>query len=235
MNIHQALLMSYGGGNNNDPFFNNIASLLHFDGTNGSTTITDVKGKTWSAASGAQISTAVSKFGGASLSLNGTSAYVWTNAHADFQMGAGDFTFEGFAYFTSSSSFRTFISNRSNFGNNESFCFYYNAGNLIFEYSSNGTSVTTYTVAWTPSLNTQYFIQAVRSGANLTIAVDGAAIGTVHNIGTTSLFASAQAITLGRLNSTSTGGEFSGYLDEWRITKGVARPIAVPTAAFPNS
>lgn len=235
MNIHQALLMSYGGGNTNDPFFNNIASLLHFDGTNGSTTITDVKGKTWTAASSAQISTTVSKFGGASLLLNGTSSYVWTASHVDFQMGSGDFTFEGFAYFTSSSSFRTLISQRSNFGASHSFSFYYNSGNLVFEYSSSGVSVTTYSVAWTPALNTQYFIQAVRSGTSLVIAVDGVAIGTAHNIGTTSLFASTQAVTIGRLNSTSTGGEFAGYLDEWRITKGVARPIAVPTSAFPNS
>ncbi len=235
MNIHQALIMSYGGGSTNDPFFNNIASLLHFDGTSGSTTITDVKGKSWNAAGGAQISTAVSKFGGASLELNGSVAYVWTGVDADFQMGSGDFTFEGFAYFTDSSSFRTMISQRSNYGSQHSFSFYYYNGNLTFEYSADGFNILSYAAPWSPSLSVQYFLQAIRSGTSLVIAVDGSALGSPHNIGTTSLFASTQAITLGRLNSTSSGGEFAGYLDEWRITKGVARPLIVPSSPFPNS
>ena len=56
-----------------DPLFNNVSLLLHGDGTNGFTTITDSSPtpKTVTAVGNAQISTAQSKFGGAVLRLMG--------------------------------------------------------------------------------------------------------------------------------------------------------------------
>ena len=54
-----------------DPDWANVVLLLHLDGTDGSTTITDVKGNTCTTINTAAISTAQSKFGGASLLLDG--------------------------------------------------------------------------------------------------------------------------------------------------------------------
>ena len=53
-------------------------SLLHFNGSDGSTTITDESGKTWTAYDNAQIDTAQSKFGGASMLLDGVGDYIKT-------------------------------------------------------------------------------------------------------------------------------------------------------------
>lgn len=50
-----------------DPFSSFVTSLLHFDGIDGSTTINDVKGNTWTAYINAQLDTAKSKFGGSSV------------------------------------------------------------------------------------------------------------------------------------------------------------------------
>ena len=50
--------------------------LLHCDGTNGSTVITDKIGKAMTAYGNAKISTAQSKFRGASLSLDGNGDYI---------------------------------------------------------------------------------------------------------------------------------------------------------------
>lgn len=50
--------------------------LLHCNGTNNSTAITDEFGNTWAAVGDAKISTAQSKWGGASLLLDGTGDYV---------------------------------------------------------------------------------------------------------------------------------------------------------------
>jgi hypothetical protein len=77
--------------------------LLHGDGTNGSTTITDssISPKTVTAVGNAQISTAQSKFGGASIAFNGTTSYLTTPANSDFAYDA-DFTIECWLYLTGS-------------------------------------------------------------------------------------------------------------------------------------
>ena len=72
--------------------------LLQFNGADASTTITDVNAggsaHTWTANGNAQIDTAQSKFGGASLLCDGTGDYVTTPDHADFTLGSSDFTID---------------------------------------------------------------------------------------------------------------------------------------------
>ena len=72
-----------------DPYWSDVASLCYYQGSNGSTTITDeVAASSWAAQGTAAISTAQAKFGTASLRLPGTTgSYVsagtaasyWTN------------------------------------------------------------------------------------------------------------------------------------------------------------
>ena len=61
-----------------DPYFNNVSLLLRGNGINGSTTIIDESAtpKTVTVYGNAQISTAQSKFGGASIYLDGTGDYL---------------------------------------------------------------------------------------------------------------------------------------------------------------
>src|SRR5690606_11367203 len=78
-----------------DPHWANVVSLLHFDGSNSSTTITDETGTSWTAYDGAAISTAQSVFGGASAFLDGGSDTIrHTSDQPDFDFGSGDFTIE---------------------------------------------------------------------------------------------------------------------------------------------
>ena len=64
--------------NPTDPFRSQVSLLLHGDGTNGSTTITDSgpSPKTVTAVGNAQVDTAQSKFGGASALFDGTGDYL---------------------------------------------------------------------------------------------------------------------------------------------------------------
>ena len=101
-----------------DQVFNNVSLLLHGDGTNGSTTITDssLTPKTVTAVGNAQISTAQSKFGGASIAFDGTGDYLTVPDNADFEFGSGNFTIEGWIYSTAGTdTFRAIItkSNRN--------------------------------------------------------------------------------------------------------------------------
>jgi hypothetical protein len=61
-------------------------------GADGSTTFSDESSKTWTAYGNAQIDTAQSKFGGASVLFDGNGDYIETNDSEDFNVGAGDFT-----------------------------------------------------------------------------------------------------------------------------------------------
>jgi len=73
----------------------NTVSLLHFNGANGSTTITDERGKAWTAQGNAQISTAAPIFVGPSLLLDGAGDWVQTTSGlTDFAFGTGDFVVE---------------------------------------------------------------------------------------------------------------------------------------------
>lgn len=58
--------------------------LIHADGTNGSTTVTEETGKTVTVNGNAQISTAQSKFGGSSLLFDGSGDYLTLAETADF-------------------------------------------------------------------------------------------------------------------------------------------------------
>lgn len=72
--------------------------LMHFDGANGSTTMTDVYGHTCAAHNGSQLVTSVYEFGGSSVQLGGgvtIAEYVSvTQNTTEFDFGTGDFTIE---------------------------------------------------------------------------------------------------------------------------------------------
>ena len=79
------------------------ALLLHFDGTEGSTTFTDSSpfNQTVSVVTGTpKISTAMSKFGGSSLYLDGSSSIKIPN-NANLNLGTGVFTIEFWFYLLS--------------------------------------------------------------------------------------------------------------------------------------
>jgi hypothetical protein len=69
----------------------NSVALLHFDGTDGSTTFTDESGKIWTPTLTAQLSTDEAKFGTSSAYFDGTSR-IHTPRHDDFDFAAGNFT-----------------------------------------------------------------------------------------------------------------------------------------------
>lgn len=78
-------------------YLGGTALLLHGDGADGSTTFTDVTGKTVTPYGNAHISTAQSKFGGASMLFDGVGDRLVCN-HPDFAFNALPFTVELWFY-----------------------------------------------------------------------------------------------------------------------------------------
>ena len=87
-------------GKERDHDLASVSLLLHGNGTNGSTTITDnsPSPKTVTAVGNAQISTTQSKFGGASIYLDGTGDVASVASDVAFAFGTNDFTIELWVY-----------------------------------------------------------------------------------------------------------------------------------------
>jgi hypothetical protein len=212
-----------------DPDFASVSLLLHGDGTNGSTTITDnsPSPKTVTAVGNAQISTAQSKFGGASIAFDGSGDFLTTSASADLDFGVQDFTIELWHRFNNTTLDRGFVGNGSN-------------GRLDFIWrTSTGINLgrinTAFdsTFAWSPSVNVWYHIAISRSGTSLRAFIDGVQIGSTV---TNSINYNASSCIIG--SSLSNARNSNGYIDDLRITKGVARYTAnftPPTAPFPDA
>lgn len=213
-----------------DPYFSNVTSLLHFDGANGSTTFTDVKGLSYTSAGGAALSTTEPKFGTASLALNGTTQYLEAADNAAFKVGGGSFTIEAWVYLAADPAAGAFapIASHGNSTADGSYFFAIASGRqLHFSFNSAGTTVAGGTVA----LNTWTHVAVVQSGSTLTLYANGTSVASGGAPLSGSL---AGAFRIGRGRATSSN-YFNGRIDEFRIIKGVARYTAnftPPAAAF---
>jgi hypothetical protein len=212
--------------------------LLHFEGTDASTTFTDSESsgvaKTGTAAGGAQIDTAQCKFGVASGLFDGTGDYISYANNADFNFGAGDFTVDCWIRFNSTSNPQV-IAGR-NGTSDRSWSLYYNANNLRFAGYWNG-AIQDQPFSWTPTKEIWYHVAVVRSGANLKLYVNGNQIGSTYNISTYNIRDSSSVFYIGE-NVQDTGYGFNGWIDEFRITKGLARwttTFTSPTTAYASS
>jgi hypothetical protein len=210
-----------------DPDFASVSLLLHGDGTNGSTTITDSSPtpKTVTAVGDAQISTAQSKFGESSLLIDGTGDRLDSSNSADFTFGTQNYTIEGWL-FQSTFSTNALVDFRED-------------GTAIAIYSSISTdrklTVTSNTAVILSSsilfsANTWMHWAVSREASTIRTFVGGTLAGSVTD---TRNYTS----TTCRIGQSSAGQDFNGYIDDLRITKGIARysgNFTPPTAPFPD-
>lgn len=182
--------------------------------------------------SSAGISTSQSKFGGSSLFFNGTSDYITSVGASNplFKFEAGAFTIEHWCKFTATTAYINTISDNTSFVTTNNWIFMWNyvaAGKLSF-WVNNGVICST-TNAYND--NAWHHVAVTRTSAGaVTIWVDGVADGT-GTLSTTPM--GTGAIIIG--NQTGQTRYWSGYIDEIRITNGIARYTATftpPSAAF---
>jgi hypothetical protein len=228
------------GTTTGDAYYPQVSALLHFDGTNGSTTITDnsKNNVAFTVNGDSKISTAQSKFGGASLLLDGTGDYLSSPSVNDFAFGTGDFTIECWIYSSdvSSATQRGFLQTSDTAGGLKTS---YTSGIIIGVGSPvngalfvnvAGTNIGSTTAVLTT--NTWYHIALVRNSGTSTLYVNGTSVGS----GTTTGNCSGTYLAIGGYYNTSY--LYQGYLDELRITKGYARytgNFTPSTTAFSNT
>jgi len=179
----------------------------------------------------AQISTSVKKFGTGSMYFDGSGDYLRAANNDIFAFGTGDFTVEMWAYFADNTA-----TNRPllDTGVNS------NTGRLLIRQGNDagtsnvvnafvsGTTVGSPTI----SFNQWTHVAVVRQSGTVKIYINGT--------GGTGVSAAADLTQNGCLIGAfydQLAWNFTGYIDDLRITKGVARYTAnftAPTAPFPN-
>lgn len=228
------------GGGAGDPYWANAVSLSHFDGAAGSTIFTDRKGRTWAAGGNAQISTAQSKFGASSLLLDGSGDFISTADHADLRFGASDFTIELFARMLAVTGERGLVSKYSSANIGLNIRYSASNGGIRSVFGTNSGAVDAFNSVWTPASNTWYHLAFCRAGNTYRVFVDGVVIGvhTLVNVATPNGIGSESSDLRVGQSQTVASSDFHGYIDELRITKGIARYTAnftPPAAPFPDS
>lgn len=198
--------------------------LCHFDGTDGSTTMTDSSpsARTISVFGNAQIDTAQSKFSGASLLLDGSGDYLTAPNSTDFSFGSGDFTVSAWVRLGALGINQAIAAVWGNTGNQLSWYFGIDTNNdPVFYYSTNGTSGTFIASIHAVTSGVFHHIAVDRVGSALTLYINGALPYTTTH-GATFFNATTRPLSIGASEASGSYTNFvNGHVDELLILKGV--------------
>jgi hypothetical protein len=224
------------------PFTNDADTLFlcHANGTNSSTTFTDDVGtnaqprtpRTITVGGNAKVSTAQSKFGGASALFDGTSDYLSVPGFSDLAFGTGNFTLEAWVRQSARSDAMTIFDTRNSGNTSGGFVLYMRADNVMELYWNSAYASSANPL---PTVNTWYHVAVSRSGTALKVFVDGTAVISVtdsQNHSAAGPFIIGQDFQL----TGTPGNSWNGYIDEVRFSN-IARYTAnfTPSAsAFVN-
>lgn len=180
--------------------------------------------KTVTSYDGASIDTSQSEFGGASGKfVVSSSQYLSIPDSADWAFGTGDFTIDFWVRFNSLSTTQYFwnqyvdVNDRIGFGwqvGTGKFEFYVvSGGSVTIDFTSNGSLGL--------STNTWYHIAIVRSGNSWYMFLDGTSMAGAYTNSNSVVDIAASAL-IGSYAAQS-GFYVDGWLDEYRVSKGIAR------------
>ena len=237
------------GTTTGDAYYPQVAALLHFDGVNGSTTITDNSKNNYSftATNGAAISTAQNKFGGSSMFFDGTNDYVINNnANSTWAFLHNNTTFTlELWFYTSVTTAQTLISTNAasatiGFALGLSSV---NSRDIDFEIyrGVGGSYLSAISLGSVWTTNTWNHLAVVLNTSTQTVKIylNGTEVATTSTSGFS--FSSSDpsyALAIGRYQYSAPAGYFNGYIDELRITNGYARytgNFTPSTTAFSNT
>ncbi len=175
------------------------------------------------------------KYGTGSIDLSGTannSELQVLEQGGSLTFGTGDFTVETWLYLATSGGIKYFIDWRSATGNQglrptmyitNGRVYYYNGGTRISSSSISGR------------LNQWLHVALVRNSGDTKLYIDGTQEGATYADSSNYLGTQNGRLYIGGLNGSY---ELDGYLDDLRITKGIARytgNFTPPTEALPKS
>ena len=172
----------------------------------------------------AQISTSVVKYGTGSMYFDGTGDGLKIRSNQDLILGSGNWTIECWVYHASVTGQQTYVGDTP--GNTSGPYFYKDTSHKVGLYYSSQILTGTTTL----SATTWYHVAVARSSGTVKLFVNGTEEASASD--TTNLSVSIQWV-----GADNTSNVMNGYIDDLRVTKGVARYTAnftVPARAFPD-
>lgn len=202
--------------------------LLHFNGSDGDTTTVDssFSPKTMTAFGAAKLSATQVKFGSTSTrivndTINGNGWY--TPMHGDFDFGTGDFTIDCWVRIQFVKTLNIFYMHYGSSGNDD--CRFAVTGGTSFQfyYYVASSMKCNFSAVWNPTVNVWHHIAFVRSGNTPYFFLNGSSLAVT----TYTAFDAGRPLTpnqeLGIGDHRNYRGSFTGYIDELRVSKGIAR------------
>ncbi|URZ00520.1 Ig-like domain-containing protein [Clostridium felsineum] len=164
------------------------------------------------------------KFGTGSASFNGKNYFTVADSNNDFNLGNDDFTIDFWVYPTSFNGTNSLFSQRKNTATYSGMCIYINSnGELEINATSNGTSwdiAQLSVLASNIQLNKWNHIAVCRQGNYIygfVNGIKGSKSIQIHS----AIFSDESNVSIGEEENGITS--LNGYLDEYRISKGIAR------------
>ena len=199
--------------------------LCNFNGTNGSTTFTEETGKTITRYGNAVISTAQYKFGGASGYFDGSGDVLSSPNSSDFYFATGSFTIEAWVRPSTISSVRAVCSQRSS--DYRGWVLMVSATGAL-QFAVTNTDIYNWVnilSASSLSVNEWAHVAASFDGVTLRLFINGTQCASTSIFNGTPTNGSGP-FYVGRDRDTDTTRDWQGYIDDLRITKGLARYTA---------
>jgi hypothetical protein len=189
----------------------------------------------------AQISTTQSKFGGGSISFDGTGDYLLMPVNDLTNFGNGAFTVEGWVRINVTGSYQAIYSrtlaSTSGYGGT---WVRVTDTNVLQAAFSSGTSAHDLIISGTTTLSTGqwYHFAWVRSSNTFSLYLNGNREATTTS--SVTMYASGDRVSVGtQFNVSSAASALNGYVDDLRVSKGLARydptqtTVTIPSAPFP--
>lgn len=209
--------------------YNNVSVLLHCNGTDGSTTVTDSGpvGHTISVSGNAHIETDDQRFGTASLYCDGDGDYITLPYHTSFEFGSGDFTVELFVKTSSTKQYGCLIGRDTGTFPLGSWALLLNgngSGSIQLWCSSYSTNSPLLSSSASAAVNNGSWnhIALVRNGSAFAIFCNGTSVASATWSGTIATL----GVSLRVCSEQGYARDIAASVDEIRITKGVARYTA---------
>ena len=215
----------------NDPSYNSVSLLLRGGVPALSPIDESLTPKTITSVGNAGISTAVFKYGTSALAFDGSGDYFEiTDTNNDFDLGGSNATLELWAYPMTASGFDVIIAkggNTANFNTSDGFEYqlqYDKSVNRFVFYFNNGAGPAGASgiSGGTQTTGSWYHLAIVTNTSNnIAFYINGVNVASA-----TSSIAKPATRTRFRLGTDLSGNDFTGYIDDLRITKGIARYTA---------
>jgi hypothetical protein len=226
-----------------DQYYNNVIILLHFNGEDGSTVFHDsgplmISAEKITPYLSASISTAQSRFSGSSLFFGRNDGCVELDIMDELASMGSVFTIEFFVFALSTSNDTHIFSMYDTDNQRGGILIGVNDDYRVYAtISADGGSTFRNIISSDSILNAGWkHVALTRDGSVFYLHVDGKGSSTFYPV--TIDYPDSMIPCLGMATATTTN-DFHGFIDEFRITKDVARYkadyITVPTLPFPDS